>query len=289
MRYELTGGFIKNAIMSALSKAVARDASNVIVSQADLEEGAVHQLRGRLQMQEFDRRVVPRRGLESVLCDPKVATQLREIVDFEKARQVLRSDWGFHGDNGFEDMGTICLFHGPPGTGKTLAAKAIGFETGRPLKIINTAELVSKYVGATGKNIESVFKEAKAMDAIIVFDEAEGLFGSRHATQSSSTDRYANMDTGLLLYHIENFDGIVILTTNLVTTIDAAFFRRFRFVLGFELPDEKTRAGLWRQHIPPQAPLAADVDFTKLAARFKFGGGNVKNVAESSSTCCTTR
>lgn len=157
-----------------------------------------------------------------------------------------------------------------------MAAEAIGFETGRPLKVINCAELVSQYVGQTGKNIEAMFKEAKAMDAILVFDDAEALFGKRNE-QSNSTDRYANMDTGLLLYHMERFPGICVVTTNLINNIDQAFFRRFRFIVEFTLPSSSLIEKLWRIHLPPKAPLAKDVNFRTLAERYPFTGGVIKN------------
>jgi len=141
------------------------------------------------------------------------------------------------------------------------------------------------------------------MDAILVFDDAEALFGKR--TQGdSSTDRHANMDTGnihplphpkhnihntltfshtqrlikgILLYHMERFPGIVVVTTNLIGNIDEAFFRRFRFVVEFTLPSVSLREKLWRVHLPAKAPLHKDVDFPELAQRFNFSGGVIKN------------
>jgi len=276
IKYELTGGFIKNAILSALSRAVSRDKENVVIVQEDLEHGALHQLRGRLAMVEFDRRVVPTRGLDSVIVNKEINTKLQQIINFEKARQVLFGEWGF--SESTDDQGLSCLFYGPPGTGKTLAAKAVGFETGKPLKIVNCAELVSKWVGETGKNIEAIFKEARTIDAILVFDEAEGLFGARTSRGDSSTDKYANLDTGLLLYHMERFPGIVILTSNMIENLDTAFFRRLRFVIFFPLPDTATREKLWKSHIPSATPVSSDVDFKSLAQQYtKFAGGNIKN------------
>jgi SpoVK/Ycf46/Vps4 family AAA+-type ATPase len=174
------------------------------------------------------------------------------------------------------DQGTTCLFYGPPGTGKTLAAEVIGFETGKPLKIINCAELESKYVGETGKNIENIFKEAKTLDAILVFDDAESLFGRRVETKNS-TDRYANLDTSILLYHMERFPGIAVLTTNLLSNIDEAFFRRFRFVIEFQMPKANQREALWKMHLPPKAPLDPNIDFKYLAEHYVFSGGVIKN------------
>eukprot|EP01137_Pigoraptor_chileana_P029176 Opistho-2@14032 len=280
IKYELTGGFIKNAMLAALSSAVSRGekegTDKVLITQEDVEKGAINQLRGRLAMVEFDRRVVPVAGLDGLVLATDVCRRLAEIVRFEKARQILIGEWGF-GEALCRDQGTTVLLHGPPGVGKTVAAEAIGFETGKPLKIVNYAELVSKYVGDTGKNIEKVFSEAKALDVVLVFDEAEGLFSARTKDNSSSTDRYANVDTGLLLYHMERFPGIVILCTNLIDGIDPAFFRRFRFIVEFKLPDAEMRRRLWDKHLPSQAPRSADVDLAALGERFTFSGGHIKN------------
>ncbi|KAL6053112.1 AAA domain-containing protein [Balamuthia mandrillaris] len=276
LKYELTGGFIKNAILIALSQAVTREGDDPVITQKDLEQGAINQLRGRLAMVDFDRRIVPTRGIEDITATPEVLRQLERIIQMEKASQILFSEWGYS-EKTFNDQGTTCLFYGPPGTGKTLAAEVIGFETGKPLKMVNASQLVDKYVGETGKHIEEVFKEAKSLDAILVFDDAEALFGARHTDPSSSTDRYANLDTSILLYHIERFPGITILTTNLIDTIDQAFFRRFRFAVKFELPNVAQREQLWRQLLPPKAPLKEDIDFRELAEKFAFSGGVIKN------------
>lgn len=272
LRYELTGGFIKNAILSALSIAVSRDGDSPLITQADLLKGASLQLRGRLRMKDFHRRVVPVGGLDEVVVEEKLMKQLREIVQFEKARSVLFGQWGF-GKRMTE--GLTVLFHGAPGTGKTLAAEAIGYEVGKPLKVINCGELLSKWVGESTKNIDAIFEEARGTDAILVFDEAEGLFGTR-TDMSTSTDRYANVDVGVLLYHIERFPGIVILTTNLIDNIDKAFFRRLKFVLLFEIPPRALRVKLWKLILPPEAPLGKDINFEHLAD-FEMSGGNVQS------------
>ncbi|KAJ6241738.1 atpase [Anaeramoeba flamelloides] len=277
MKFELTGGFIKNAVLSALSVAVSRDGTdNVTLNHKDLLEGAKLQLRGRLRMTDFSRRVVPQRGMEALILPKETENILNEIVNSEKARQILYN-WGFDKKIGFE-RGTTCLFIGMPGTGKTLAAEAVGFEVGKPLKVINAAELLSKWVGDTPKNIDALFQEATTNDSILVFDEAEGLFGKRHQEQSNSTDRYANIDVGLLLYHMEKFSGICILCTNIPEAIDKAFFRRMKFIVEFKLPNKDLRKKLWPKLIPKSAPKEKDIDFDSLAGKFEFPGGNIKNV-----------
>jgi len=274
-QYELTGGFIKNAVLSALSLAVARNVEDLQITQADLEKGAKLQLRSHLQMTDFDRRVVPLFGLDGLVLTPLLRKILEQIIQFEKARNVLFSQWGFDEKLSY-GQGMAALFHGPPGTGKSITAEAIGFQLGKPLKVINTAEVLSKYVGESSKNIDAIFKDARANDSIIVFDEADGLFGARTAV-SNSTDRYANIDVGLLLYNIERFPGLIILTTNLFKNIDEAFLRRMKFILEFDIPDRELREQLWKKLSPAKMPLAEEVNFFKLAARYTISGGHIKN------------
>ncbi|KAJ5071028.1 atpase [Anaeramoeba ignava] len=276
-KYELTGGFIKNAVLSALSLALAESEShtNVTLTHKHLEQGAQFQLRSRLRMVDFHRRVVPQRGMDAVVLPKETQDILFEIINAEKARQVLHN-WGFDSQCGFQ-RGTTVLFTGLPGTGKTLAAEAIGFETGKPLKIVNAAEVLSKFVGDTSKNIDSLFHQAAVHDSLLVFDEAEGLFGKRHLDQTNSVDRYANVDVGLLLYHMEQYNGIVILCTNKIDLIDPAFFRRMKYVVDFSLPSPSLREKLWKILIPNAAPCDSDIQFSLLARDFAFAGGNIKN------------
>jgi SpoVK/Ycf46/Vps4 family AAA+-type ATPase len=226
-------------------------------------------------MQDFDRRVAPVRGLDALVLPAGTRRLLEEIVLAEKARNVLFGQWGFDQQPG-ASRGIAALFQGAPGTGKSLAAEAVGYEVGHPLTVVNCAELVSKYVGETGKNIEIVFKEAAQNESILVFDEADGLFGKRTGVYGSS-DRYANMDVGLLLYHIERFPGIVLLTTNLLDQIDEAFFRRLRFVVEFLAPDPAARHELWQRLLPAKTPVALDVDLCVLA-RHPLTGGQIRNI-----------
>jgi len=225
-------------------------------------------------MVDFYRRVIPCQGIDSLVLPNDVAKQLQDIVNYEKARSVMFAQWGFDEKMG-QDQGVTALFYGPPGTGKSLAAEGIGYELGKPLKVVNCASLLSKYVGETGKNIESVFTENR--DVVLVFDEAEGIFGYRVASVQNSTDRYSNIDVGLLLYHMERFPGIVLLTTNQKDNIDKAFFRRIKFMLEFSTPGPDLRGKLWRSLIPSKTPIASDVDFNALGAKYVFNGGNIKS------------
>ena len=165
-KYELQGGFIKNAWLSALSIAVARDGLAPTVTMEDLHSGASHQLRGRLSMAQFDRGIVPQHGLEEVVLPSDIKEKLKQIVNYSKAQAVLFGQWGFQQQHG-RAQGISALFHGVPGTGKTMAAEAIGFDVGRPLMVVNCAQLMDKYVGESAKNIEKVFTEAKGYRALL--------------------------------------------------------------------------------------------------------------------------
>jgi len=274
-KYELQGGFIKNAWLSALSIAVSRDGLSPTVTMEDLHSGASHQLRGRLAMTQFDRGIVPQHGLEEVVLPTDIKERLKQIVNYSKAQAVLFGQWGFQQQHG-RAQGISALFHGDPGTGKTMAAEAIGFDVGRPLMVVNCAQLMDKYVGESAKNIEKVFAEAKGQDAVLVFDEAEGLFAQR-TNEGGSTSRHDSMNVGILLHHMEEFSGIVVAITNRYAQVDTAFHRRFKFIMEFPTPDAPTRSKLWRMLIPSTAPLAADVDFNELGARFELTGGHIKS------------
>jgi len=274
-KFELPGGFIKNAWLTALSLAVAREGAACKVTQADLHAGASHQLRGRLAMSKMDRGIVPTRGLEEVELPASVKDKLRQMVSYSKAQAVLFGQWGFDKQHG-RAQGIAALFHGPPGTGKTMAAEAVGFDIGRPLMVVNCAQLMDKYVGESAKNIEKVFDEAKAQEAVLVFDECEGLFAER-SSEGGSTARHDSMNIGVLLHHMETFSGVVVAITNRFQQIDSAFHRRFKFILEFPTPNAAARGRLWRLLVPKEAPLHADVDFARLGESYELSGGSIKS------------
>ena len=202
--------------------------------------------------------------------------------------QVLFGQWGFDKIHR-SSSGISVMLHGVPGTGKTMAAEAIGFDLGRPLLVVNVAELVSKWVGETGSNIKKIFASAKSKDAVLVFDEAESLFGSRQSSSGGSTSRHDNLNVGLLLQYIENFTGVCVVITNMKDSIDEAFFRRFRFVLEFKLPDAEAREKIWKSTCPDQCPISKDVDFGELARRYAMSGGGVKNSLLRAATTAALR
>src|SRR4029077_1142518 len=144
---------------------------------------------------------------------------------------------------------------GDPGTGKTLAAEVIGAELGLQLYRVNPAKVVSKYVGETEKNLNEILAQAKSMHAILFFDEADALFSSRVSKVESANDRFVNMETNFLLQQLERFEGIVILATNLETSIDQAFKRRIHYHIVIPFPEPPAREQIWRGLLPDRAPF----------------------------------
>ena len=176
------------------------------------------------------------------------------------------------------------LFAGPPGTGKTMAAAVIANELGLELLRIDLAQVVSKYIGETEKNLERVFVAAERGDAILFFDEADALFGKRSDVKDAH-DRYANIEISYLLQRMEEYDGLAILATNLRHHLDEAFLRRLQVSVEFPFPDETHRRRIWETLFPPEAPLGPDVDFDLLARELKLAGGNLKNIALAAAFC----
>ena len=173
--------------------------------------------------------------------------------------------------------GVSALFYGEPGTGKTMAAGAIAEAAGLPLYQIDTAQVVSKWIGETEKNLGEVFRAAEAAHAMLLFDEADAIFGKRTDVEHS-TDRYANMQTNFLLTQIELFNGISILTTNRESVMDPAFQRRLTFRTYFPMPDAKERAHLWERMLVEQPKdTLSDIDVKHLAQRLVMSGGYIRN------------
>jgi SpoVK/Ycf46/Vps4 family AAA+-type ATPase len=183
--------------------------------------------------------------------------------------------WGFaaKGDRG---LGISALFSGVSGTGKTLAAEVLANTLRLDVYRIDLSAVVSKYIGETEKNLSRIFDAAEEGGAILLFDEADALFGKRSDVKDSH-DRYANIEVSYLLQRMECYRGLAILTTNLRSAIDDAFLRRIRFVVQFPFPDAVQRAGIWRRVFPPDTPTDG-LDPVKLA-RLNVAGGNIKNIA----------
>jgi hypothetical protein len=211
-----------------------------------------------------------------VLPEPRLS-QLRDAVGRLTHQERVLDDWRFlAGRRGVR--GVRILFAGVPGTGKTLAAEVLAAELGVDLLIVDIARVVSKWIGETEKNLAQVFDAAERMNGVLLFDEADALFGKRTEV-SDAHDRYANLETAYLLARLERSEGLVILATNLRANVDPAFMRRLEAVVTFEEPGPAERRALWRCHIPTEAPLAPDVDFEELSTLFPVVGGVIRNAA----------
>ncbi|MDG3548143.1 AAA family ATPase [Methanobacterium formicicum] len=202
--------------------------------------------------------------------------QLIEIKNYIKNRGVVYHDWGFDSKLSM-GKGLNISFSGSSGTGKTMAAEVIASELKLDLYKVDLSMVVSKYIGETEKNLNQIFHEAEQSNAILFFDEADALFGKRTEIRDSH-DRYANIEISYLLQKMEEYEGIVIMATNLSQNIDEAFLRRMHFSVEFPFPEEQCRHEIWKTLIPQEAPVSDDIDFNFLARNFKLAGGNIKNI-----------
>jgi hypothetical protein len=200
---------------------------------------------------------------------------LREIAAQLRQRALVYERWGLaaSGDRG---LGITALFHGESGTGKTLAAEVIANELALDLFRVDLSRVVSKYIGETEKNLRRVFDAAEESGAILLFDEADAIFGKRSEVKDSH-DRYANLEISYLLSRMETYRGLAILTTNFRQALDTAFTRRLRFVVHFTFPDVAQRAAIWARAFPPQAPVRG-LNPAALA-RLAVTGGSIRNIA----------
>lgn len=196
--------------------------------------------------------------------------------ELELVRAWLRSGARLRGSlaDGMVASGLTCLFHGPSGTGKTMAAQILAAEAGVDLFHVDLAQVVSKYIGETEKNLASLFDLLEARRALLFFDEADALFGRRTATRDAH-DRYANIETSYLLQRIEQYAGVVVLATNLPANIDDAFLRRIQVMAEFAVPTARERALLWRRMLP--AAVTGPDDLEQLARYFAITGADIKN------------
>jgi predicted ABC-type ATPase len=261
--------------------AIIASARNVVAASTDLEALAAETIQAGVrahlgeQIGSLATRIEWRQSWEDLVLPVDPFEQVVELVARVRHRGHVLDTWGF-GDKIGKGHGVAALFSGPPGTGKTMVAGLIAQELGLDLYQVDLSKIVSKYIGETEKKLAALFDAAESGQAIILFDEADSLFGKRSEVKSSN-DRYANLETNYLLQRIEAFTGISLLTTNHESSIDDAFRRRLALHVRFPMPDEAQRAQLWRAMLPAKAEVAADIDFGHLARTFEMSGGFIKN------------
>lgn len=208
--------------------------------------------------------------LDDVIVPAHVRAELTHLLDRVRLRPTVIDDWGMR-PGGLRGRGITALFAGESGTGKTMAAEALAGELGTPLFHVNLASVVDKYIGETEKNLERVFSEAENLDGVLLFDEADAVFGKR-SDVSDARDRYANLEVAYLLQRIEAFDGLAILTTNLRSNLDPAFARRLDCILDFPAPDADLRAAIWRACLGEADAVLSDDEYRRLATLDMAGG-----------------
>lgn len=223
------------------------------------------------------RRIEPAVGWDDLVLPDEPAGMLREFTDRVRNRDLVLGTWGLRPGGG-RGRGVSALFAGESGTGKTLAAEVIARELGMDLFVAELSALVDKYVGETEKNLERLFGYAERTNALLLFDEADAIFGKRSETKDAH-DRYANMESSYLLQRLESFDGVAVLTTNLRGNIDDAFTRRFDIVTHFPFPDSGLRRQLWQGCLSGDVPLSGDIDLAPVADRFELSGGSIRAAA----------
>jgi ATP-dependent 26S proteasome regulatory subunit len=267
-QYPVAPSVIHHAAEAAKARAVGRK-----LVPEDIYAGIRTVLDDRLG--EYAKRVCVRQTWDDLVLPEDQVAAVAGLIARVRQRRRVYEQWGFGAKVG-KGLGTTALFSGPPGTGKTMVTGLIAKDLGLELYQVDMARLVSKYIGETEKQLAGLFDAAEAGHAVLLFDEADSLFGKRTEVRSSN-DRYANLETNYLLQRLESFTGICLLTTNHEASIDPAFQRRLSLHVRFELPDARERARLWRAMVPAAAPLEEGVDFDGLARRFAMSGGYIRN------------
>jgi len=229
----------------------------------------------RPRLDDLAQRILPAATWDDLVLPEAERQTLREIAAHVRQRTKVYKEWGFAG-KGDRGLGISALFAGTSGTGKTMSSEVLAGELQLDLYRIDLSSVVSKYIGETEKNLRRVFDAAESGATILLFDEADAIFGKRSDVKDSH-DRYANMEVSYLLQRMESYQGLAILTTNLKDSLDTAFLRRIRFVVKYSFPDAKDRAEIWRRIFPKNTPTEG-LDFVKLG-RLNVAGGNIRNIA----------
>ncbi|MEE6168369.1 MULTISPECIES: ATP-binding protein [unclassified Mycolicibacterium] len=248
---------------------------NGAATRADLRRGARSQNAAGLE--HLARRIEPAVGWDDLVLPAKTLKQLQDLTIRARKREVVLSDWQMRPGGG-RGTGVTALFAGDSGTGKTMAAEVIAGDLGLDLYTVNLATVVDKYIGETEKNLERIFTEASRVSAVLLFDEADAIFGKRSEVRDAH-DRYANIESAYLLQRMETFDGLAVLATNLRANLDDAFTRRLDMVVDFPLPDEAARLALWRRCLAPPVPTKGDLELSGYAQSFPLSGGNIRSAA----------
>ncbi|MEO1390289.1 MAG: ATP-binding protein [Cyanobacteria bacterium J06634_6] len=267
-QFNLNKKFIEAAYIGASSSNMASDAA----TNKTLWRACRNQARPKMESRA--QRLTCYATWKDLVLPPMQLTILEEISAHLQQRAKVYQDWGF-ATQGERGLGITALFAGASGTGKTLAAEVLASTLDLDLYKIDLSSIISKYIGETEKNLGKVFDAAETGGAILLFDEADALFGKRNDVKDSH-DRYANIEVSYLLQRMEAYRGLAILTTNLPDAIDRAFLRRIRFVVTFPFPELEDRVKIWQRMFPAKTPTEG-LDYRKLA-KLNIAGGNIRNI-----------
>lgn len=272
-RYTFTPESLPLIVQEAELYRQQRDSADVL-QQCDIRQAL--NLRTQQNFGSLAKRITPRRTLNDLLVSESLLQQLHEILTAIRYREKVLGG-GFKDKVGY-GVGISALFYGDSGTGKTMAAEVIAHTLGVDLIKVDLSTVINKYIGETEKNLSRIFDLAEQDAGILFFDEADALFGKRTETKDAH-DRHANIEVSYLLQRLENFPGLVILSTNNRSHLDSAFNRRFTFITRFAYPDEKLRHSMWKKIWPKNIKISPDVDFEQLAQRANITGANIRNIA----------
>ncbi|KUN01244.1 ATPase [Streptomyces yokosukanensis] len=272
--HRLDGGQLRRAAGAAVRSAALAGRP---VSPDDLR-AAVRAQNGA-GLARLARRVEPAVGWDDLVLPAPAHRRLRELAVRARHREQVLGQWRMRPGGG-RGRGVIALFAGESGTGKTMSAEVVAADLGMDLYVVDLSTVVDKYVGETEKNLERIFTEASAVNAVLLFDEADAIFGKRSEVKDAH-DRHANIESAYLLQRMESFDGIAVLTTNLRANLDEAFTRRLDVVAEFPMPDATQRLALWDRCLGSRLPRADDLDLGFCADRFELAGGSIRACAVS--------
>lgn len=232
----------------------------------------------------------PQRKLEDLVLPAQTMQRLRALLTNIHYHHVLYETFGLAEVDPYGGRTAINLY-GPPGTGKSFAAEAIAHELGMGLIRANYAEIESKYVGETAKNIKAAFRKAAETGALLFFDEADSILGRRLSNVRQSTDHAVNVSRSVMLLELDRFSGVTVFATNLASNYDTAFIRRILGHLEMPLPDAEGRARLWRYHIPSRMPVdLSDAHWARLVAESEgLAGGDILNIVVNAASMALER
>ncbi|RFM26934.1 ATP-binding protein [Deminuibacter soli] len=265
-----TGSQVLQQMAVYTATATAPDAA--AISRVLWKSCAIHT---RAPIHELAQRIEPAATWDDLVLPDIQKSMLRQMGEQVKQRAKVYQQWGFAA-MASRGLGITSLFSGESGTGKTMAAEVLAGELQLDLFRIDLSQVVNKYIGETEKNLGRIFDAAEDSCAILLFDEADALFGKRSDIKDSH-DRYSNIEVSYLLQRMEAYRGLAILTTNMRSALDKAFLRRIRFVVQFPFPDAAQRAEIWRRIFPAGTPTS-DIDIARLS-RLNMAGGNIRNIA----------